>query len=212
MYGAEVSGDLTPMNVLLKQMDERIGAKLIDFGLSKSKISKTSKSKAGTPGYKPPEHGKELSGAVDVFAFGGVLVYLFGEEHVHPFDDLDDEGVQRMMIECHDQRKALDVPELESIEAVEIREISRQCLSTESGSRPTARVLLDRFSDMCGLSGSAQVGSAAEDMMVKVQMRTLNVLLEEISSLKMMMADRDLEANDRDLQIDFLMGRYMDSL
>ena len=143
---AELAGDLTPMNVLLKEVDGRIVAKLTDFGLSKSKISKKSKSRAGTPAYKSPEYGQELvSGSVDVFAFGGVLVYLFGEDHVHPFDDLDDDGVSRMMIACHEHNKSLVVPELETIEVAEIREIAGRCLSTRSGARPTSRELLERF-------------------------------------------------------------------
>ena len=144
--------------------------------------------KEGTPSYKAPENGlEELSGAIDVFAFGGVLVYLFGEDHVHPFDDLDDDAIMKRMMYCYKEKVPLNVPELDTIEMAEIRETATECMSTNAGSRPTARVLLDRFSDMCGLSGSAQIGNAAEDAMMKVQMRMLNVLTEEVPSLKNMM-------------------------
>ena len=105
------------MNVLVKELDGRFRAKLIDFCLSKSKISKNSKSNAGTPAYKCPEYGQEApSGAVDMFSFGGILVYLFGEDHVHPFDDLDDDGVMRVMIPCHKHGKVLCAPNLETID------------------------------------------------------------------------------------------------
>ena len=189
------------MNVLLKDVNGRVAAKLTDFGLSKSKISKSSKMKEGTPSYRAPELGEEeLSGAVDVFAFGGVLIYLFGEDHVHPFDGLDADVISRKMIRCYDQQKALKVPELETIEVPEIREIASHCLSTQSGSRPTAHDLLDRFSELCGLSGSTEMGSAAEDV-------TLNILMQEIAQLKAKMKEKDMEVDNLDLQMGFLLER-----
>ena len=201
------------MNILVSKDDRRVVAKLTDFGLSKSKISKSSKSNAGTTAYQPPEYGQEkLNGSVDIFAFGGVLVYLFGDEHVHPFDDLDDGAITRRMLHCYAQNIPLDVPELETIEVPEIRKIASQCLSTRSASRPTAHDLLEHFSDLCGLTGSAVMSNAAEDAMVKVQMRTLNILMEEVASLKAKMAEKDMEVNDLDVQMDFLMGKYTDSL
>ena len=208
------------MNILVKEEDGRFVAKLTDFGLSKSKISKQSKSNAGTTAYQPPEHGQEeLSGAADVFAFGGVLIYLFGEDHVHPFDDLDDGAIVRRMVACHAHGKPLVVPELETIEEPNIREIASQCLSARSGSRPSAEELLERFSELCGLSGSAQMSHAVEDVMVKVQMRTLSILTEEVSSLKNMMKllkermrEKDMEIDDLDVQMEFLRDKYMDSI
>ena len=213
-------GDLTPMNILLKEGSGRLMAKVTDFGLSKSKISKQSKSNAGTAAYQPPEYGQEeLSGAVDVFAFGGVLVYLFGEEHVHPFDDLDDGAVARRMLRCYEHEKPLVVPELETIDVPELREIASECLSARSGSRPTARELLERFSELCDLPGRVQMEQATEDVMVKVQMRTLNILTEEVASLKSMMSslkarmkEKDVEVDDLDMQMGYLMGKYMDSI
>ena len=94
-----ILGDLTPMNVLIKEVNGRFVAKLTDFGPSKSKISKHSKNKYGTAAYQPPEYGmQELNGAVDVFAFGGILIYLFSDDHVHPFSDLDDHAIVRNMV------------------------------------------------------------------------------------------------------------------
>ena len=209
----ELAGDLTPMNVLVKEVDGRFGAKLTDFGLSKSKMSKSSKASVGTPGYKAPDLVQgELSGAVDVFSFGGVLVYLFGEDHLHPFDEFDDYTVGLKMLDCQRNGEELRVPELQSIESTEIRKIATECLSIRSAARPTAQDLLDRFSEMCGLSGGEQIGNAAVDMMLKVHMRTLNMLVEEVASLKERLKEKDVEANDMDMQIDFLMDKYMDSL
>ena len=120
------------MNILLKEEDGPFVAKVTDFGLSKSKISKRSKNNAGTAAYQPPEHGEEeLSGAVDVFAFGGVLIYLFGEDHVHPFDDLDDGAISRKMIRCYEHGKPLVVPELDTIDVPEVREIAGLCLTPD---------------------------------------------------------------------------------
>ena len=201
------------MNILLTEGDGRFVAKLTDFGLSKSKFSKKSKSDAGTPAYQPPEYGQEeLDGSVDVFAFGGVLVYLFGDEHVHPFENLNDGAITRRMVHCYAQNVPLDVPELQTIEDAEIRDIATQCLSTQSASRPTARELLEHFSALCGLPGRMQMSHAAEDVMIKVEMRTLNTLLEEVTLLKARMAEVDMDVNDLDIQMDFLMGKHTDSL
>ena len=66
--------------MLVTKTEERIAAKIADFGLSKSRLSRSSMSECGTSAYLPPEHGKEgevLSGSVDVFAFGGILIYVF---------------------------------------------------------------------------------------------------------------------------------------
>ena len=213
MEDAYFAGDLTPMNILITETDGRFQAKLIDFGLSKSKISKSSKVKAGTPSYKPPENGLEpLSGAVDVFGFGGVLIYLFGEEHVHPFDDLDDDAISNRMMYCYKEKMPLNIPELETIEVDAIREIASECFRTDAGLRPTASELLEKFNNLCGLSNSTQIGNATEDAMMKAQMRMLNVLMEEVALLKTKMEAKDMIIDDMDVRMQFLMGQYMDSV
>ena len=69
--------DLTPSNVLLSP----VGPKVIDFGLSRAAevMSDVSHQHGaiGTPGYMAPEQimGADISSAVDVFAWGGVIVY-----------------------------------------------------------------------------------------------------------------------------------------
>ena len=201
------------MNVLLKEVNGRFVAKLTDFGLSKSKISKQSKSTAGTLAYKPPESGEEeLSGAVDVFAFGGVLIYLFGDSHVHPFENLTDDAIVKKMVRCYEHGKPLVVPELDDISIPEIREIASQCLSARSGSRPTVHALIGRFSKLCGISGDSQVSYAAEDVMVKIQMRTLNILMEEVTSLKEMMRFKNIEISDLETQMEFLQDEYIEGI
>ena len=63
---------------------------LCDFGLSKAMTNTSaigSKTMlAGTPGFQPPEQlrSEALGIAADVYAFGGVLVVLFGEQPLWP--------------------------------------------------------------------------------------------------------------------------------
>ena len=124
----EFLGDLTPMNVLLEDVDGRVMAKLTDFGLSKSKISKSSKTKEGTPSCKAPEMGEEeLCGAIDVFSFGGVLIYLFGEDHVHPFDGVDEVVLNRKFLRCYEKNEAPKIPGLDTIDIDTVREIAADC-------------------------------------------------------------------------------------
>ena len=186
MASADISlGDLTPMNILLKECEGRIVAKLTDFGLSKTNISRHSGTKAGTPAYKCPEYGSdEVCDAVDMFSFGGVLVYLFGEEHAHPFEGKDDDEIHRMMVACHQHNVALNIPELETIREQKIREIAAECLNADAGLRPSAGDLLDRFSELCELSKEIQKDNAAEDAVFTIGMRSFNVVQEEMKSLQ----------------------------
>ena len=201
------------MNVLLKEVDGRVVGKLTDFGLSKSKISKTSKSADGTTAYKPPEDGEEeLSGAADVFAFGGVLIYLFGSDHVHPFEDLSDNAIVKRMIKAFQSGLDMNIPELETIEVDEIREIATKCMRTQSGERPTAHELLDQFSELCGLSGNVQVENAAEDMTVKVDMKMFKFLMDEMALLKKSIEEKDLQMEDMSLQLQFLVNNHEDAM
>ena len=78
----------------MKEEDGRFAAKLADARLSGSEISGHIQDETWRKAYRPPERGhEELTGAEDVFAFGGVLVYLFGDDHVHPLHDLDDKAL-----------------------------------------------------------------------------------------------------------------------
>ncbi|WP_322750696.1 MULTISPECIES: serine/threonine-protein kinase [unclassified Frankia] len=102
-------GDLTPSNVLVSAM----GPKVIDFGMARTTALTTisgDKQRIGTPGFMAPEQivGDEITPAVDVFAWGGVVLYagtgrlpfgqgptdalLYRAVHTQPcLDGLDDE-------------------------------------------------------------------------------------------------------------------------
>ncbi len=70
--------DLSPSNVLLSP----VGPKVIDFGLARTsdvliEITQALGQSFGTPGYMAPEQiiGEPVTSAVDVFAWGGVVVF-----------------------------------------------------------------------------------------------------------------------------------------
>ena len=176
-------------------------------------MSKTSRIDAGVPAYKPPENGfEELSGAADIFAFGGVLVFLFGEQHVHPLNELNDNGISRRMIECYDKKSVLEVPELQTIEHRKLREMATECLRAEWESRPSASDLLERLWELSGVRESDRMGQEAQDALVKVQMGAIERLMKEVDRLTAKMQEKDMEIGDLDIQLDFLMTKYMDSI
>ena len=65
---------------------------------------------------------------------------------------------------------------------------------------------------MCSLSAAMQLGSATEDVMLKIHMRTLKMLVDEVSALRERITMRDVSVDEMQLQLDFLIERDMDSL
>ena len=81
----------------MRKQSGRFAANITDFGLSKSNLSKNSENKTGTPAYKSPEYGNaDLTEAIDLFSFGGVLIFMFGAHHAHPLSDKDHTEIERM--------------------------------------------------------------------------------------------------------------------
>ena len=201
------------MNVLLKEHQDRVVAKVTDFGLSKSKISKVSKDKAGTSSYKAPEVGEEsLTGAVDIFSFGGVLVFLFGDRHVHPFSDLQDGDIERHMVRCYELKKDPRVPEIDSIGDDMIQSYAKRCFSVNPDDRPSAQELLEEFSQLCGLSATSQLNSALEDAMIRLHMRSFDMLNEQVRILTERLLEKDMEIDDLELRVEFLLDKHIDSI
>ena len=65
---------------------------------------------------------------------------------------------------------------------------------------------------MCGLSKDVRMGNAAEDVVVKVKMRTLDVFMKEMTLLKKRMKEQDMEMNVMEIRMEHLEDRDRSAL
>ncbi|MEV5829168.1 PQQ-binding-like beta-propeller repeat protein [Spirillospora sp. NPDC052242] len=123
--------DLKPANILLA----KDGPKVIDFGISKAADTATLTADGrfiGSPGYMSPEqiHGRRLTSAADVFAYGAVLA--FAATGRPPF------GTGAVPAIVH--RTLHEEPDLRGVPASLARLVAA-CLSRDPDRRPPAKLL-----------------------------------------------------------------------
>eukprot|EP00475_Leptophrys_vorax_P040097 TRINITY_DN7389_c0_g1_i1.p1 TRINITY_DN7389_c0_g1~~TRINITY_DN7389_c0_g1_i1.p1 ORF type:complete len:249 (-),score=57.20 TRINITY_DN7389_c0_g1_i1:70-816(-) len=156
-----VHGDLKPANVLISEHEV---AKLSEFGLSFSAFSSVSRV-GGTTRFSPPEFclsKRERSRfdprLADIFALGGVLVFLFSGKL--PWNDEDETYITRGMTRCILEKKDfLPTDELDLIRnelkdtcAENVCSIIAKCFSANPDSRGSSRKILSEFESMLDLA------------------------------------------------------------
>ncbi|MEW2396698.1 serine/threonine-protein kinase [Streptomyces sp. NPDC046862] len=146
-----VHRDLKPSNVLLAPD----GPKVIDFGIAISAGSSSltrSGVVVGTPAFMSPEQltGGRASAPADVFALGGVLVFVAGGEG--PFGSGSSVGVAYRVV--HDEPGLSAVPE-------GLRPLLARCLDKDPVHRPTVAELLAEFAGRVHAASGAASGGAA---------------------------------------------------
>ncbi len=148
-----VHRDLKPANVLIGPD----GPRVIDFGIAKAlATTATATSRVlGTPAYMAPEQirGGPVDGAVDVFAWGALIVFVATGRPPFGTDSIP-QVVQRIIGEEPD---LTGLPE-------PLRGLVRDCLAKEPAERPTAQqILLRLLGQGEGGVGPGGAGAAGPD-------------------------------------------------
>ncbi|WP_051072884.1 serine/threonine-protein kinase [Nocardiopsis valliformis] len=144
-----VHRDLKPGNIMLAAD----GPRVIDFGIARpfeEATSLTASAVIGTLQYMAPEQledGARLTPALDVYAWGAVMVYAATGRPVF------DAGSQRALVKS----VLVDTPDCSALPD-RLRGIVERCLSKEPEERPSARELIDLLT---GVSGAAAAVPAA---------------------------------------------------
>ncbi|MEV2277281.1 serine/threonine-protein kinase [Nocardiopsis sp. NPDC049922] len=129
-----VHRDLKPENIMLAPD----GPRVIDFGIAKAveSTSVTASGVIGTIGYMAPEQleGARLTSAVDIFAWGSVMVYAATGHEAFPGPTQASRIARILSAE----------PELGALTGV-LRDIVRACLDKDPERRPDAATLLNQL-------------------------------------------------------------------
>ncbi|MFE1771999.1 bifunctional serine/threonine-protein kinase/transporter substrate-binding domain-containing protein [Streptomyces sp. NPDC059008] len=131
-----VHRDLKPSNILLTAG----GPRVIDFGIAHSAADTaltTTGTALGTPGFMAPEQlvmtGPEITGAADVFALGGVIV--FAATGGGPYGHAEPQILMYRTV--HEEPLLDELPE-------SLRELAGDCLAKEPARRPALPALMAR--------------------------------------------------------------------
>ncbi|MFG2289337.1 transporter substrate-binding domain-containing protein [Streptomyces sp. NPDC048595] len=131
-----VHRDLKPSNVLLTAG----GPRVIDFGIAHSAADTAltaTGTALGTPGFMAPEQlvmtGPEITGAADVFALGGVIV--FAATGSGPYGSAEPQILMYRTV--HEEPLLGELPDF-------LRELARDCLAKEPARRPALPALMAR--------------------------------------------------------------------
>ncbi|MFJ3951274.1 transporter substrate-binding domain-containing protein [Streptomyces libani] len=129
-----VHRDLKPSNILLTAE----GPRVIDFGIAHSAADTaltTTGTALGTPGFMAPEQlvmtGPKVTGAADVFALGGVIV--FAATGAGPYGNADPQVLM--------YRTVHEEPRLDELTDF-LRELAAACLAKEPEGRPALPALM----------------------------------------------------------------------
>ncbi|WP_268643130.1 serine/threonine protein kinase [Nocardiopsis sp. EMB25] len=129
-----VHRDLKPENIMLAPD----GPRVIDFGIAKAveSTSVTASGVIGTIGYMAPEQleGMRLTSAVDIFAWGSVMVYAATGHEAFPGPTQASRIARILSAE----------PELGALTGA-LRDIVRTCLDKDAARRPDAATLLNQL-------------------------------------------------------------------
>ncbi|WP_327701174.1 bifunctional serine/threonine-protein kinase/transporter substrate-binding domain-containing protein [Streptomyces decoyicus] len=186
-----VHRDLKPSNILLTAE----GPRVIDFGIAHSAADTaltTTGTALGTPGFMAPEQlvmtGPKVTGAADVFALGGVIVYA--ATGGGPYGNADPQVLMYRTV--HEEPRLDELPDV-------LRELAATCLAKDPERRPALPALMAR------VGAPGPYGDWLPEP-VAVQLRRLSAQLSDPRSPDMF-APRPLAEGPADVPYDRLPTR-----
>ena len=137
--------DLSPNNIMLTS---KLVAKIGDLGVakvvragSKETVSKLQLTRAvpGTPDFMPPEVmevNAVYDAAIDVFSFGGIVLYVFSEEWPTPSGQKKMDPVTEELIALSEAERRQKYLDKMIGKAAVLKDVVKQCLSDNPKKRP----------------------------------------------------------------------------
>ena len=145
-----VHGDLSPNNILLKFIGNGgtlpIG-KIADLGLAKFIYNKPRSIEFLAPEAFPEK--PKYDTPIDVFSFGGVIVFTINEEWPTPVNPEKQPTTKISKFEC--RQKYLNMMETKVPALTELMPLIEACLSNEPARRPSVAVILEKI-EVCSWS------------------------------------------------------------
>ena len=142
--------DLSPNNIMLtSKLVAKIGdlgvAKVVQAG-NKETISKLQLSRAvpGTPDFMPPEAMKVDSiygTSIDVFSFGGIVLFVFSEEWPTPSDQKMRHPITNKLVALSEVERRQHHLNKMTDKATKLRRVVEECLDDDPDKRPSIQDL-----------------------------------------------------------------------
>ena len=138
--------DFSPNNIMLtSKLVAKIGdlgvAKVVQAG-NKETISKLQLSRAvpGTPDFMPPEAMKVDStygASIDVFSFGGIVLFVFSEEWPSPRDQKMKHPITNKLVALSEVERRQQYLNKMTGKATKLRKVVEECLDDDPDKRPS---------------------------------------------------------------------------
>lgn len=144
-----VHHDLTPNNIMLtSQLVAKIGdlgvARIMQTDNENSRHTKTAE--GGTRHFMPPEALDEINPMygtpVDVFSFGGIVLYVLTEEWPTPSNAVIRDPVTKKLVALDEVERRQQYVDKMTGKSVQLRKMVEQCLNNEPDMRPLIQELL----------------------------------------------------------------------
>ena len=141
-----VHHDLAPNNIMLTS---QLVAKIGDLGIARIMQTESEKTRTQMPGtrhFMPPEALDEINPMygtpVDVFSFGGIVLYVLTEEWPTPSNVVMRDPVTNKLVALNEVERRQQYLDKMTGKSVQLSKMVEQCLNNEPDKRPPIQELL----------------------------------------------------------------------